>query len=77
MTARHDVLADGGRELDRVIADLLAAGVDEGTIRGDVGAGAVMMVLQGICTTCDQPGSRNDADGVVALVVDGLRPRDC
>ena len=75
MAARSDALADGGRELDLVITDLLATGVEEGTIRDDVGAGAVMMVLQGICTACDQLGSRADADGAVTLVLDGLRRR--
>ena len=76
MAGRSDTLADGGRELDRAIADLLAAGVEEGTIRDDVGAGAVMMVLQGICTACgDQLGARDDADGAVTLVLDGLRRR--
>jgi AcrR family transcriptional regulator len=75
MAAPSDALADGGRELDRVITDLLATGVEEGTIRDDVGAGAVMMVLQGICTGCDQLGSRDDADGAVTLVLDGLRRR--
>ncbi|GAA2875444.1 TetR family transcriptional regulator [Actinoplanes cyaneus] len=75
MATRSDALADGGRELDRAMAGLLAAGVEEGTIRDDVGAGAVMMVLQGICTACDEPGSREDADGAVTLLLDGLRRR--
>jgi AcrR family transcriptional regulator len=75
MAARADALADGARELDRVITDLLAAGVEEGTIRDDVSAGAVMMVLQGVCTVGDEPGFRDDADGAVTLVLDGLRRR--
>ena len=75
MATRSDVLADGGRELDQVIADLLAAGAGEGTVRDDVSAGAVMMVLQGICTACVEPGSREDADGAVTLLIDGLRRR--
>jgi hypothetical protein len=75
MTARSDVLADGGQELGQVVAELLAAGVEEGTVRDDVGAGAVMMILQGICMACDQPGSRADADGAVTLLLDGLRCR--
>ena len=58
MTARPDTLADGGRELEQVITDLLAAGVEEGTVRDDVGAGAVLMVLQGVCAACGHPGSR-------------------
>jgi AcrR family transcriptional regulator len=73
MTAQPDTLADGGRELEQVITDLLAAGVEDGTVRDDVGAGAVLMVLQGISTVCGQPGSRADADSAVTLVIDGLR----
>ena len=73
MAAQPDTLADGGRELEQVVTDLLAAGVEEGTIRDDVGAGAVLAVLQGISTACGQPGTRTDADGAVTLVLDGLR----
>jgi AcrR family transcriptional regulator len=72
MTERSGALAEGGRELDRVVAELLAAGVEEGTVRDDVGAGAVMMFLQGICAACGEPGSRDDTDGAVTLVLDGL-----
>lgn len=75
MAARTETLADGGRELDGAITDLLTAGVEEGAIRADVSAGAVMMILQGICTACGEPGSRADANGAVTLVLDGLRPR--
>jgi AcrR family transcriptional regulator len=73
LATQAGTLAEGGRELGRVIAGLLAAGVEEGTVRDDVGAGAVMMALQGICTAYDQPDSRADADGTVTLVLDGLR----
>ncbi|MBB2948989.1 AcrR family transcriptional regulator [Actinoplanes lutulentus] len=75
MAARTDTLADGGRELESVIADLLTGGIVEGTIRDDVSAGAVMMILQGICTACGQPGSRADMDGAVTIAIDGLRRR--
>jgi AcrR family transcriptional regulator len=75
MATRSETLADGGRELHQAITDLLAAGAEQGTIRDDVGAGTVMMVLNGICTAFDQPGSRPDADGAVTLVLDGLRRR--
>ncbi len=75
VAARSGILAEGGRELGQAIADLLAAGVEEGTVRDDVGVGAVMMAIQGICMACDQPGSRTDADGAVTLVLDGLRRR--
>lgn len=73
MTAQPDTLADGGRELEEVITGLLVAGVAEGTVRDDVSAGAVLTVLQGISTTCGRPGTRDDADGAVTLVLDGLR----
>ncbi len=75
MAAHSGPLAEGSQELGQVITELLAASVEEGTIRDDVGVGAVMMVLQGICTACHQPGSRDDADGAVTLVLDGLRRR--
>ncbi len=75
MAAHSGPLAEGSQELGQVIADLLAAGVEEGVIRDDVGVGAVMMTLQGICTACGHPGSRADADGTVTLVLDGLRRR--
>ncbi|MFI5933578.1 hypothetical protein [Actinoplanes sp. NPDC051494] len=47
VATRSDALADGGRVLDQAMAGLLAAGVEEGSIREDVGAGT--MVLHGIC----------------------------
>ena len=73
MATRSDALAAGDRELRQVITGLLAAGIEEGTIRDDVGADAVMMILQGICTACDQPGTRDSADGAVTIALDGLR----
>ena len=73
MAERSDALADGGRQLDQVVTDLLAMGVEEGTVREDVGASAVLMVLHGICAACGRPGSRHDADGAITLVLDGLR----
>ena len=73
MTSRPDTLVDDGREPEKVITDLLAAGVEEGTVRDDVGAGAVLLVVRGICTARGHPGSRGDTDGAVTLVLDGLR----
>ncbi|MEU8663675.1 hypothetical protein AB0C31_44330, partial [Actinoplanes philippinensis] len=77
--AEHQV-ADGTASpavdvLSRAVAELLAAGVEQGAVRDDVGPGAVLMALQGICSVCGEPGSRADADGVVTLVLDGLRRR--
>jgi AcrR family transcriptional regulator len=72
MATRSGALADGTQALGQVIADLLSAAARTGTIRDDVGAGAVMMALQGICAAYDQP-SRTDAEGVITLVMAGLR----
>jgi AcrR family transcriptional regulator len=70
MATRSGALAEGGRALSEAIAGLLAAA---GPTGGGVGAGAIMMVLQGICSAYDQPGFRPDADAVINLVLDGLR----
>jgi AcrR family transcriptional regulator len=74
MATREDAMAEGARALSRAVADLLAAAVEEGTVRADMGVGVVMMALQGIWVACGQPGSRTDADLVITLVLDGLRP---
>jgi AcrR family transcriptional regulator len=74
MATRSGALAEGGQAIGRAVADLLAAAVDDGAVRDDVGVGAVMMALQGICAAYDHPGCEADADGVVTLVLDGLRP---
>ena len=73
MATRSGALAEGGQALGQAVTDLLAAAVQDGTIRDDIGVGAVMMALQGICTAYDHPGCQTDADGVITLVLDGLR----
>jgi AcrR family transcriptional regulator len=73
MATRSGALAEGAQALGQVIADLLAAAAAIGTIRDDVGAGAVMMALHGICAAYDQPTYRTDADDVITLVLAGLR----
>ncbi|SMC90379.1 TetR/AcrR family transcriptional regulator [Lentzea albidocapillata] len=72
MTTGSEALADGSRALEEAVTDLVAAAVEEGTVRGDVGAGAVMMALHGIGAAHDRPGWRAEADGVITLVLDGL-----
>jgi AcrR family transcriptional regulator len=72
MATRSGALAEGTRALGQVIADLLTAAARAGSVRDDVSAGAVMMALQGICAAYDEP-SRTDAEGVVTLVITGLR----
>ncbi|MEV6801045.1 TetR/AcrR family transcriptional regulator [Micromonospora rifamycinica] len=75
MATRSGVLAEGAEALGRAVTDLLAAAVRAGKIRDDVGAGAIMMALQGICAAYGHPAYRADADGVVTVMLAGLRCR--
>jgi len=72
MATSTAALAEGGRALEQAVTDLVAAAVRDGTVRGDVGAGAVMMALHGISAAHDRPGWRAEADGVVTLLLAGL-----
>jgi AcrR family transcriptional regulator len=71
--AAAGALAEGSRALEQAVTDLVAGAVKDGAVRDDVGAGAVMMALHGIGAAHDRPGWRAEADGVIALVLDGLR----
>jgi AcrR family transcriptional regulator len=73
MASGSSALAEGSRALEQAVTDLVAAAVRDGTIRDDVGAGAVMMALHGIGAAHDRPDWRAEADGVITLVLDGLR----
>jgi AcrR family transcriptional regulator len=75
MADRSGVRAKGGRALEQAVTDLVATAVQEGAVRDDVGAGAVMMALHGIGAAHDRPDWRAEADGVITLVLDGLRRR--
>lgn len=75
MATRADALAEGSRALEEAVADLVSAAAASGAIRDDVGAGPVLMALHGISAAHDRPGWRADADGVITLVLDGLRHR--
>ncbi|ONI87029.1 TetR family transcriptional regulator [Actinosynnema sp. ALI-1.44] len=72
MASGSGALAEGSRALEQAVTDLMAAAVQEGTVRDDVGAGAVMMALHGIGAAHDRPDWRAEADGVITLVLDGL-----
>ncbi|MEU7879375.1 TetR/AcrR family transcriptional regulator [Microbispora bryophytorum] len=76
MAAGSGALAEGSRALEQAVTDLVAAAVKDGAVRDDVDAGAVMMALHGIGAAHDRPGWRAEADGVITLVLDGLR-RSC
>ncbi|CCH29537.1 TetR/AcrR family transcriptional regulator [Actinosynnema sp. NPDC047251] len=73
MADRSGALAEGGQALEQAVTDLVAAAVKDGTARDDVGAGAIMMALHGIGAAHDRPGWRAEADGVITLVLAGLR----
>lgn len=73
MATRSAALAEGSRALEQTITDLVAAAGQDGAIRDDVRAGAVLMALHGIGTAHDRPGWRAEADGLITLVLDGLR----
>ncbi|GIH51781.1 hypothetical protein SAMN05421833_13782 [Microbispora rosea] len=73
MAAGSGALAEGSRALEQAVTDLVAAAVKDGAVRDDVDAGAVMMALHGIGAAHDRPAWRAEADGVITLVLDGLR----
>ena len=74
MATGTGALAEGSRELEQAVTDLVAAAVAEGAIRDDVSAGAVLVALHGIGAAHDRPDWRTEADGLITLVLDGLRP---
>ncbi len=73
MATRSGALAEGSRALEQAVTDLVAAAVQDGAIRDDVDAGPVMMALHGIGAAHDRPNWRAEADGVITLLLDGLR----
>ncbi|MFD2417489.1 TetR/AcrR family transcriptional regulator [Amycolatopsis pigmentata] len=75
MADRSSALAEGSQALEQAVTDIVAAAVRDGAIRDDVEAGAVMMALHGIGAAHDRPGWRAEADGVITLVLDGMRRR--
>jgi AcrR family transcriptional regulator len=73
MATRAGALAEGGLALEQAVTDLVAAAVKDGAVRDDVDAGAVMMALHGIGAAHDRPDWRAESDGLITLVLDGLR----
>jgi AcrR family transcriptional regulator len=74
MATRSGALAEGGQALEDAVGDLVDDAVRDGTVRADADAGAVMMALHGIGAAHDhRPGWRAEADGVITLLLDGLR----
>lgn len=73
MATSSEALAEGSRALEEAVTDLVSAAAQAGAIRDDVSAGSVLMALHGISAAHDRPGWRGDADGVITLLLDGLR----
>ena len=67
------VLADGGIELERTVADLLTRAALDGAIRSDVAVGAVMIVLHGIASATGRPLWASESRATVELLLAGLR----
>ncbi|MFD4668850.1 TetR/AcrR family transcriptional regulator [Lentzea sp. NPDC058450] len=74
MGTRSSALAEGSQALEEAVLGLLDVAARDGAIRRDVDGGAVMMALHGIGAAHDRPNWRVEADGVVTLLLDGLRP---
>ncbi|MFF0147888.1 TetR family transcriptional regulator [Amycolatopsis sulphurea] len=73
MATSPEARAESSAALEQAVTDLIAAAIAEGTVRDDVDAGAVMMALHGIGAAHDRPAWRTEADGVITLLLDGLR----
>ena len=67
-----DTQTDGGNELERTIAELMACAAADGAIRGDVTPGAVMVVLHGIGSSTGRPNWASESRAVVELLIHGL-----
>ncbi|UXN16675.1 MULTISPECIES: TetR/AcrR family transcriptional regulator [Curtobacterium] len=67
--------AEGGGELERTLAELLARAAADGAIRSDVTSGTVLMLLHGIGAGIDRPGWAMEARAAADLVSRGLRAR--
>ncbi|MBB2925258.1 TetR/AcrR family transcriptional regulator [Cellulomonas cellasea] len=68
-----DAFTDDGAALERAVAALLRQGAEAGVLRADVSAGTVMLALHGISSASVRSERREESDGVVRLVVAGLR----
>jgi AcrR family transcriptional regulator len=66
------VLADGGIQLERTVADLMTRAAVDGAIRSDVAVGAVMIVLHGIGSAIDRPLWASESQAAVELLLAGL-----
>ena len=80
--ALRAVIASGGNPyaqsrgfLVAAITTLLSAGIESGTLRGDVAAVDVLASMSGITLSAGEPAQRDQACRLLDLLMDGLRPR--
>jgi AcrR family transcriptional regulator len=73
MSNQSAARAEPSAILEEAVTGLMADAVDQGTIRSDVSAGAVMTAMHGIGAGLDSPSWRPRAEEVITLILDGLR----
>jgi hypothetical protein len=66
------VLASGGIELERTVAELVTRAVTDGAIRTDVVVGAVMLFLHGIASAHHRPLWPEESHAAMELLLVGL-----
>lgn len=66
-------LGGDGQVLEEAVTAILRHGVEQGVLRDDISAGTLMLALHGIGLASVHSERRVEADGVVQLMIDGLR----
>jgi len=62
-------------EVQQILGELLAAGARAGELRGDVDPVDVGRMLTGMLSVAGAPEHRPELDRMLAILIDGLRPR--
>lgn len=70
-----DELSDEGHVLEEAVIAILHRGIEQSVFRGDIPAGALMLALHGIGFASVHSERRVEADGIIQLMIDGLRLR--
>jgi AcrR family transcriptional regulator len=68
-----DTITDESKRLEEAVTALLARGIETGALRDDISPGALMLALHGIAIASTRSEGRAESDGVIQLLVDGLR----
>jgi AcrR family transcriptional regulator len=65
--------SDEGRVLEEAVTAILNRGIEHAVLRDDVPPGSLMLALHGIGFASVHSERRVEADGIIELMVDGLR----